>query len=105
MDWFGKKIRWLHIGTDSSYLALQDGGEGNGLNWREHQVGTKHIGMVVPSVDAVIERLHTAGYIPDHWGASHPHRKSVYFIVSDNLQFEFIEYLSELATERNDYSR
>jgi hypothetical protein len=29
MDWFGqRKIRWLHVGTEHSYIALQSGGEG-----------------------------------------------------------------------------
>lgn len=105
MDWFGREVDWLHIGTPSSYIALQSGGEGSGLNWKESQVGVKHIGLVVPSLSAVIERLNAAGYQVDHLGASHPHRKSAYFIEADQLQFEFIEYLSTVAEERNDYTR
>lgn len=103
MDWFGKPIEWVHVGTDQSYIALQSGGEGNGLNWREHQVGVKHIGLVVPSLADVMSRLAQAGFTVDHLGPTHPHRKSAYFIQADNLQFEFIEYLSELVTERNAY--
>ncbi|MCV2369595.1 VOC family protein [Roseateles oligotrophus] len=105
MDWFGKEVHWLHVGTPSSYIALQSGGEGSGLNWKEPQVGIKHIGMVVPSLSALIDRLNAAGYQVDHLGASHPHRKSAYFIEADELQFEFIEYLSTVAEERNDYTR
>ena len=26
MDWFGTPIQWLHVGTDSHYIALQSGG-------------------------------------------------------------------------------
>ncbi|MCV2353820.1 VOC family protein [Paucibacter sp. B2R-40] len=105
MHWFGSEVDWLHIGTPSSYIALQSGGEGSGLNWKESQVGVKHIGLVVPSLSTVIERLAAAGYCVDHLGASHPHRKSAYFIEADNLQFEFIEYLSTAIEERNDYTR
>ena len=103
MDWFGKRIRWLHIGTATCYLALQDGGEGDGLKWTEHQVGMKHLGMVVPSVDAVAHRLEVAGYPMNHWGGAHPHRRSAYFSADDHLQFEFIEYLSADDSQRNAY--
>ena len=77
MDWFGKPIEWLHVGTGQSYIALQSGGEGTGLDWRGHQVGVKHIGLVVPALSAVIARLTQAGFPVDHMGAAHPHR-SVY---------------------------
>jgi len=104
MSWYGKTIRWLHFGTDHNYVALQDGGEGNALAWNEHHVGTKHIGIVVPSVDAVVGRLKHAGYELDHWGGEHPHRRNVYVIERDHLQFEFVEYHSDSVAERNDYS-
>ena len=105
VDWFGKPARWLHIGTKTSYLALMDGGEGTGHNWTGHHVGLKHIGIVVPDVAALVERLVATGHGPDHWGGSHPFRRSVYFIERDELQFEFIEYTSDAPAERNDYSR
>ncbi len=103
MAWFGKQIRWLHVGTDSTYVALQGGGEGGGPHWREHRVGVKHIGIVVPDLDAVVDRLSEAGYRVDHSGASHPSRRSAYFIERDELQFEFVEYSSGNPAERNDY--
>ena len=105
MEWYGKPIHWLHIGTATTYLALQDGGEGAGPDWTGHQVGTKHIGIVVPSVDAVVDRLAAAGHAIDHEAGAHPHRRRAYFMDPDGLQFEFIEYLSDRPAERNDYSR
>jgi catechol 2,3-dioxygenase-like lactoylglutathione lyase family enzyme len=104
-DWFGKPARWLHVGTDASYLALMDGGEGTGLRWTGHQVGMKHVGIVVPDVQAVVERLAAAGHALDHWGGEHPFRRSIYFIERDELQFEFVEYRSNAPAERNDYAR
>ena len=103
MDWYGKRIHWLHVGTASSYLALQDGGEGAGPGWETHEVGVKHLGFVTESVDDVVQRLEAAGYSLDHWGGDHPHRRRAYFTLRDELQFEFVEYLSVLASERNDY--
>lgn len=105
MLWFGKQMRWLHVGTDSSYLALQDGGEGDGPDWTGPAVGTKHIGIVVPSADQVADRLVAAGHAIDHWGGDHPFRRRAYFMDPDGLQFEFVEYLSDVPAERNDYSR
>ena len=30
LDWYGKTIRWLHVGDDAHYIALQSGGQGAG---------------------------------------------------------------------------
>lgn len=105
VDWFGKRAHWLHVGTDSSYLALMNGGEGSGPHWTGHHVGMKHVGIVVSDVDAVVARLAAAGHSLDHWGGAHPFRRSVYVIEQDELQFEFVEYLSDVAAKRNDYAR
>lgn len=104
MDWFGKPIHWLHIGTDDNYLALQDGGEGEALHWTGHRIGAKHVGVVVDSVDTVVARLRAAGFELDHWGGDHPQRRSAYVIAPGSLQFEFVEYRSQIASERNDYA-
>ena len=105
MGWFGKTIRWRHVGTDVSYLALQDGGEGEHPDWKGSQVGMKHIGIVVPQLDAVLARLAAAGYVLDHWGGAHPWRRSAYVLAREGLQFEFVEYGSDDPALRNDYSR
>ena len=103
MDWYGKHIRWLHVGTSNHYLALQEGGEGTLPSWTSHAVGVKHLGFRVPSLASTIERLGRAGFPTDHPGGAHPHRRSAYFTFRDELQFEFIEYLSANDSERNAY--
>ena len=103
MDWFGKRIRWLHVGTSNHYLALQEGGEGILPSWTSHAVGVKHIGFRVRSLAPVVERLERAGFPIDHPGGAHPHRHSAYFTFRDELQFEFVEYLSARSSERNAY--
>lgn len=104
MDWFGKPIRWLHVGTDETYLALQSGGEGAALDWQSHRTGVKHVGLVVSDLDAVVGRLTEAGFALDHWGGASAYRRSAYFVEAGSVQFEFVEYLSEDPAMRNHYA-
>ncbi|MDA0147449.1 VOC family protein [Vibrio sp. LaRot3] len=99
----GETVEWNHIGDDRSYIALNSLGEGTQGEWTDRFTGVKHIGIAVLSVDNLIARLSQAGFELDHWGAEHPHRKNVYYVDKHNVQFEFIEYYSDKAEERNDY--
>jgi len=78
-------------------------GEGDVTDWRSHRLGPKHVGLVVPSVDAAVARLAAAGYPLDHWGGTSAGRRSVYVIDPDSVQFEFVEYLSDDIGVRNAY--
>jgi Glyoxalase/Bleomycin resistance protein/Dioxygenase superfamily len=104
MDWYGRRIRWLHVGSDTHYLALQEGGEGEFAHWQSHQSGVKHLGLVVDDLDAVMGRLDVAGYAMDHPGSPHPHRRSAYYGIDGFVQIEFVQYLSIVAAERNAYA-
>lgn len=104
MDWFGTPIQWLHVGSDSHYIALQSGGDGPPLHWQSLATGAKHVGIVVPDLDAVIARLQAAGHQVDHPGGQTPYRKSVYYNPDDLLQIEFVQYQSDLPAERNAYA-
>ena len=104
MDWFGKPIRWLHLGTASHYIALQSEGEGATLDWQSHAAGVKHLGLVVPDLAALQTRLTAAGHALDHPGGKHPHRRSVYYQMDGLVQIEFMQYLSDQTAQRNDYS-
>lgn len=103
MDWFGKSIRWRHVGDDRFYVALQDGGQGDVTDWRSHCLGPKHVGLVVDSVDEAVARLAVAGYPLDHWGGANDVRRSAYVVDPDSVQYEFVEYRSEEPRLRNDY--
>ncbi len=103
IEWFGKPITWYHIGDDRSYVALSSGGEGDAIHWTSHQVGVKHLGIVVANLEQVMERLDKEGFEMDHRGGEHPHRRSAYYIDPNGIQFEFVEYLSNEADLRNDY--
>ena len=104
MDWFGRPIEWLHVGTDQVYLALQSGGEGEALDWQSHGTGVKHVGLVVANLDAVVARLTDAGFALDHWGGSSAYRRSAYFVEHGSVQFEFVQYLSNDPALRNHYA-
>jgi catechol 2,3-dioxygenase-like lactoylglutathione lyase family enzyme len=104
LDWYGKTIRWLHIGDDAHYIALQGGGEGAGPDWQSHGTAIKHVGIVVPSAGTVVERLRAAGFDVDHWGAEHAHRRRVYFMLGDDFQVEFVEYKTQDTALRNAYA-
>lgn len=104
MDWFGQPIQWLHVGTATTYLALQSGGESQALEWKGHQTGVKHVGLVVNDLDATVARLTEAGFPLDHWGGTSAYRRSAYFVEPGSVQFEFVQYLSEDPALRNHYA-
>ncbi len=96
--------KWLHIGTDETYIALEQislKDEGTRKPYRD--VGINHICFVVDDFDSVVERLKAANYRESIKVESHRFRKRAYFFDNDGIEYEFIEYLSESFAERNEY--
>ncbi|MCO7200492.1 VOC family protein [Pseudoalteromonas sp. OANN1] len=100
-EWYGKARTWLHFGDDYHYIAFSDHGEGQNRALEGHQVGLAHFAYVVQSIERVVNRLTEAGYAVDKVGVQHPHRKNVYFIDPAGYEIEFVEYMSDLPSERN----
>ncbi len=98
--------RWVHIGTDSSYIALNQATEKPSGDWAPYsgKPGVNHLGYAVESVDQVRRRLLAAGYQESSVDNNHPFRRRVYFYDSEGRDWEFVEYLSNEMNERNDYS-
>jgi len=95
-------VPWLHIGTDATYLALnQPPGE-----IAQESSRFNHIGFVVEDAIAVRRRCLEAGYQDQEGFISppHPHRKRIYILDREGLEWEFVEYLSDEVEKRNDYS-
>ena len=92
--------RWLHVGTDSTYLALNE----DNREAQRQGAGINHIGFVVDDAEVVRERLEKAGYKEGFVATPHPHRKRIYYLDSNGMEWEFVEYYSEDPLERNDYS-
>lgn len=103
MEWHGKPRRWLHVGDDDYYVTLNDDGEGDNRDLTGHQLGLAHLGFVVDDLDGIVERLQAKGHRIDIEGPEHPFRRNIYFLDPAGFQFEFVQYLSDVADERNRY--
>lgn len=101
--WFGRPRRWLHLGTDTHYITLNDGSEGEARDLHGHTPGLAHVGFEVHDLPALRERMEAAGYTVAIEGGDHPHRRTLYFHDPTGIEFEFVEYLSSDPAERNLY--
>ena len=97
---------WAHFGDGTVYVALQQ--------QRDHRAkrdtrylsdGINHVGFVVDDLDAVMERLGKAGYeLHTDELSVHPHRRRAYYLDPNDIEWEFVEYLSQDPHERNDHT-
>jgi catechol 2,3-dioxygenase-like lactoylglutathione lyase family enzyme len=99
-------LRWMHIGTDETYIALNETNIARSPDLAPYdgRPGVNHIGYEVDDVDALQARLATAGFRDSTYPNQHPHRKRVYFYDADGNDWEFVQYFSDEAAERNDYA-
>ncbi|MCB9186101.1 MAG: VOC family protein [Flavobacteriales bacterium] len=95
--------RWLHIGTDESYLALSESFDKKRGSDDYLSFGFNHMGFVVPDVKAVGKRLEEAGYERSYPLTEQKFRIRDYFLDDDANEYEFIQYLSEKPEEKNTY--
>lgn len=97
--------RWMHIGTDDTYIALTEASEDAAEQWVPYsgKPGVNHLGYEVDDVEALRKRLAAAGFRDSTYPNNHRHRKRVYFNDMDGNDWEFVQYLSDDPIERNDY--
>ncbi len=97
--------RWLHVGTDDTYLALNQATAEPAEAWEPYsgKPGLNHLGYEVDDVEALRARLAQAGFEESTVPNSHPHRRRVYFYDADGNDWEFVQYFSDDPAERNDY--
>ena len=98
--------RWVHIGTDESYIALNQSTVEPEQRWTPYAgaPGVNHLAYEVDDVEALRERLKSAGYQESTVPNDHPYRKRVYFYDPDGNDWEFVQYLSDDPAKRNDYT-
>jgi len=98
-------LRWMHIGTDETYIALNETNVNQDSNRRPYDgtPGVNHLGYEVDDVDALQERLAAAGFTESTYPNKHPHRKRIYFYDADGNDWEFVQYFTDNPSERNDY--
>lgn len=100
-EWYGKLRKWLHFGDDYTYLTLNDCGTGKIRDLKDTQLGLAHFAFETDNLDKLQMRLKIAGFESHHFGALDPYRKNLYFIDPDGFEIEFVEYSSDLPSERN----
>jgi catechol 2,3-dioxygenase-like lactoylglutathione lyase family enzyme len=98
--------RWVHIGTDDTYIALSQSTVEPPERWTPYEgvPGVNHLAYEVDDVEALRERLKSAGYKDSTVPNEHPYRNRVYFYDPDGNDWEFIQYLSDDPAKRNDYT-
>src|SRR2546422_10075397 len=99
-------FRWVHIGTDDTYIALTQSTVAPERQWTPYVglPGVNHLAYVVDNVEALRERMRSAGYRDSTVPDQEPYRQRVYFYDPDGNDWEFIEYLSDDPAKRNDYN-
>ncbi len=73
--------RWVHIGNDTTYIALNNSTEKESSDWTPYsgKSGVNHLGYMVDNAEQVRSRLLAADYIESTIENNHPFRKRVYF--------------------------
>jgi len=105
---FGWRVRWegdainggrtVHVGSDSSYIAVYSGGDANkaGPNSYSTRGGLNHIGIVVDNLDAAETRILDLGYKTFSHADYEPGRR-FYFNDDDGIEFEVVSYQAPSA--------
>jgi catechol 2,3-dioxygenase-like lactoylglutathione lyase family enzyme len=97
--------RWVHLGTEDTYIALGQARANPQRQWMPYggEPGVNHLAYEVDDVASIHARLKAAGYRESTPANAHPHRKRVYFYDPEGNDWEFVQYLSRVPAERNDY--
>lgn len=98
--------RWVHIGTDETYIALNPTTCEPDQRWIPYtgMPGVNHLAYEVDDVDALRQRMLAAGYEESTVPNVHPARKRVYFADPDGNDWEFVQYLTPDPLKRHDYT-
>ncbi len=98
--------RWVHIGNEQSYIALQEpypGIESMAPLETYRNLGVNHIGLVIEDAARVEKKLLAKGYKPNGPMLAEPHRKRLYFYDRAGFEWELVEYLSDNFDEKYHY--
>ena len=99
---FGWHERWrgpardggftIHVGNDSSYVALYTGPNGQHTEARfEKGEPLNHVGVQVDDLDATEDKVIAEGLIPFSHGDYEPGRR-FYFFDPDGIEYEIVSY-------------
>ncbi len=102
-EWYGVSRQWLHFGDDQQYLTFNDNGQGENRKLASNDLGLAHFAFTTINLAAVIHRLSAAGFSVKTQGPYDKFRKNAYFIDPNGFEVEFVEYLSDIPSETNNY--
>ncbi|WP_068545220.1 VOC family protein [Thalassotalea crassostreae] len=100
-SWYGTPRNWIHFGDEYQYLAFSDSATGENRDLESMNVGLSHFAFVTNNIESTIKRLRQAGYPVAKDGATSKFRKNFYCIDPSGYEVEFVEYLSDIPSERN----
>ena len=100
-EWSGKARNWCHFGDKQTYLALNDSADAAPRDLAGHQAGMAHFAFEVNNIKALTARMQEAGFTAHSRGNDNPFRHNIYFLDPDGLEIEFVQYFSDLISERN----
>lgn len=95
--------RWVHLGSDDLYIAIQQGDKDVTRTKDYSRNGVNHLGFVVDDVKGIAERLLAKGYKRSYPIMDEEFRYREYFVDTDGFEYEFVQYFSNIAEERNAY--
>lgn len=101
--WHGIERNWVHFGDDYNYLTFNDQGQGENRDLTSNNMGLSHFAFVTSNLASLVARLKAAGFEPDKIGAENDYRKNVYYIDPNGYEVEFVEYLTDIPAQRNQY--
>ena len=101
-----KGNRWVHFGTDETYIALNQAYVEPAQRWKPYVgvPGVNHLAYKVDDVEALHKRLLAAGYADSTPPNKHPARTRYYVLDPDGNDWEFIQYLTTDPAKRHDYT-
>lgn len=102
-QWSGKPRNWIHFGDDYQYLSLNDNGENDNRDLTGHQVGLAHFAFVTHDLKNVMARLAVAGFTSEKGDIENKSRQNLYYLDPDGYEVEFVQYFSDLPSQRNTY--
>jgi len=95
--------RWVHIGNDECYFALQEahlGSEPENLQKTYKNYGVNHIAIVVDDLLKVESDLVRYGYKRSIETPIEKYRKRLYFFDNFGFEWELVEYNSQDPDEK-----
>lgn len=78
------EVRWVHVGTDETYIALNSARGEAAEKWQPYagKPGVNHLAYEVDDAEGLRERMLAAGFEESTPPNAHPHRRRVYFLRS-----------------------